>query len=70
MKHTNYLVINAIHLTDLVEETNRLLNDGWQCQGGISTDGEGRLVQAMVFCPEPKVHVRSMADYETPENGA
>lgn len=47
-----YLVVSADSKETLEEKVNALLNEGWQCQGGVSTQiikNTAIFLQAVVF---------------------
>ena len=43
-----YRVVRNKMFLRLAEQVNKLIENGWQPQGGIATDSEGFLYQAMV----------------------
>ncbi len=49
MSEHNYHVVYADNLTKLMETVVRLLQEGWQCAGGIFRDTSGTYFQAMTY---------------------
>jgi len=43
-----YKVITANTLEDMNKSVGNFLNQGWRCQGGVSSSIGGKLIQAMV----------------------
>lgn len=51
-KEVDYQVAWSASLSGLENEVSNLIQDGWQCKGGLSIDHDGRYIQAMVLLEE------------------
>lgn len=48
LKQPKYIVVTGDDFTDLANKVNAKIEDGYKCQGGLTTNGMSR-VQAMVL---------------------
>jgi hypothetical protein len=50
--NAQYEIVSSYDLQDVMEVVTLAMQNGWQPQGGIAVDGNGKILQAIVFRPK------------------